>query len=80
MRFGDLLRRHRVAAGMTLEQLGSSLSSPVSHATISTWETCRAVPNRARISQLVVALGLSEPEWAALEKAAQIDELRGSAA
>jgi transcriptional regulator with XRE-family HTH domain len=64
--FGALLRRYRVGAGLTQEDLARR--SAMSARGISDLERgVRRVPRRDTIARLALALGLSEDERLALE-------------
>jgi transcriptional regulator with XRE-family HTH domain len=69
VRFGNLLRRHRLAKGMTQEELAQQARlSP--HAISDLERGARNRPYRDTIRLLVAALHLSPPEHAELEAAA----------
>lgn len=52
----NLLKRHRLAKGLTLRELGQRIG--VSTAAVSTWETGRCIPAAGTIPKLARALGL----------------------
>jgi predicted ATPase len=65
-RFGEALRHHRRAAGLSQEQLAES--ADLSPRTISGWERGeKSIPRRDTFALLVRALGLGADERAALE-------------
>src|SRR2546427_11809120 len=67
--FGTLLRRHRVAAGLTQEELAER--GYISRRSVSDME--RGVPHRPRpetVTLLAAALALSEPDRSAFVEAA----------
>lgn len=53
----SLLKRHRMALGLTLEELAGRLK--VSTATVSAWETGRYTPHPRMIPKLARLLGVS---------------------
>lgn len=68
--FGDLLRRYRVAAGLTQEELAEAAG--LSRRAIGALETgARRIPHRDTVSLLAQALRLSPAERALLESAAR---------
>jgi class 3 adenylate cyclase/tetratricopeptide (TPR) repeat protein len=68
--FGDLLRQHRLAAGLSQEELAEIAG--ISARAISDLERgARHRPYRATVTQLAQALGLSEEERSALQLAAR---------
>src|SRR5947207_11964553 len=71
LKFGDLLRRYRLAAGLTQEELAER--AQVSPRAISDLERgARSRPWRETIQLLVDALGLAQPERVALEASARL--------
>jgi transcriptional regulator with XRE-family HTH domain len=78
-RFGDLLRRYRLAAGLTQEELAARAA--LSARGIHSLETGqRHMPRRATLHQLADALGLTAAERAAWEAAARRSPLPAHAA
>ena len=67
--FGQLLRRYRVAAGMTQEQLAER--AEVSTRGLAYLESDRRSPHRSTVTRLVAALGLDSGHRAAFEVAAR---------
>jgi predicted ATPase/DNA-binding XRE family transcriptional regulator len=68
--FGDLLRRHRMAAGLTQEELAER--SGLSVRAISDLERgTRHVPRKTTLQMLIEALSLDEPQRVALDSAAR---------
>ena len=68
--FGDLLRQHRLATGLSQEELAELAG--ISARAISDLERgARHRPYRATVTQLAQALGLGEEEWRGLQLAAR---------
>jgi tetratricopeptide (TPR) repeat protein/transcriptional regulator with XRE-family HTH domain len=69
-RFGGLLRRYRLARGLTQEELAGR--SGLTPRTVANIERGRTRPYRRSVSSLADALGLSEPERAELDRASRL--------
>jgi transcriptional regulator with XRE-family HTH domain len=69
--FGELLRRYRVSAGLTQEEL--AVRSALSARGISELErSARTHPYPSTVRRLAEALGLPDAEWLALQTAAEL--------
>jgi transcriptional regulator with XRE-family HTH domain len=74
--FGDLLRRYRLAAGLTQEDLAERAHLSID--AIGTLERgARQTPRKDTVALLVAALGLAGQERAAFEAAARAAQDRG---
>lgn len=57
MEFGDRIRKLRVEAGLTQEELGSRLDPPVTYAAVGMWEKGKSKPRLDKLEQLAGILG-----------------------
>jgi DNA-binding SARP family transcriptional activator/transcriptional regulator with XRE-family HTH domain/Tfp pilus assembly protein PilF len=75
--FGTLLRRHRVAAGLTQEELAELAGLSVR--AVANWERGRARPRRRSVALLADALALSIKQRKRFTQAARAEPAAGSA-
>lgn len=77
MQLGPMIKRYRTDAELSQRALGAALG--VTGTAIHAWESGETIPDRSRIATLAAVLEVGDPGWAALERAAQMDEIARAA-